>query len=69
MLSPSLENLLNRCFCAFGPATHVVPFQSFMFYSKGVYYEPTCGNTDADLDHEVLAVGFGTDPVVRDVMV
>jgi len=39
---------------------------SFSFYSSGVYYEPTCGNTDADLDHEVLAVGFGTDPVGGD---
>ena len=40
--------------------------QSFVFYSSGVYYEPACGNTEADLDHEVLAVGFGTDPVGGD---
>ena len=38
--------------------------QEFVFYTSGVYYNPACGNTDADLDHEVLAVGFGTDPVV-----
>ena len=35
-----------------------------MFYHSGVYFEPNCGNTDADLDHEVLAIGFGTDPFV-----
>ena len=43
--------------------------QSFVFYHSGVYYEPTCGNTDADLDHEVLAIGFGTDPVGGDYWV
>ncbi|XP_065192927.1 digestive cysteine proteinase 2-like [Sycon ciliatum] len=34
--------------------------QSFGFYSHGVYYEPECGNQPMDLDHAVLAVGFGT---------
>jgi C1A family cysteine protease len=40
--------------------------RAFSFYSSGVYYEPTCGNTNDDLDHAVLAVGFGTDPVGGD---
>ncbi|XP_026156362.1 digestive cysteine proteinase 1 [Mastacembelus armatus] len=34
--------------------------RSFVFYSYGVYYEPACGNTTDDLDHAVLAVGYGT---------
>ncbi|XP_034017029.1 digestive cysteine proteinase 1-like [Thalassophryne amazonica] len=34
--------------------------RSFVFYSHGVYYEPACGNTMKDLDHAVLAVGYGT---------
>ena len=34
--------------------------RSFSFYSNGVYYEPTCGNTTDALDHQVLAVGYGT---------
>ena len=33
---------------------------SFGFYSSGVYYEPKCGNKPDDLDHAVLAVGYGT---------
>jgi len=33
---------------------------SFVFYSHGVYYEEKCGNTPDDLDHAVLAVGYGT---------
>jgi len=32
---------------------------SFAFYNQGVYYEPKCGNTEYDLDHAVLAVGYG----------
>uniref|UniRef100_A0A3Q3JZT6 Peptidase C1A papain C-terminal domain-containing protein n=1 Tax=Monopterus albus TaxID=43700 RepID=A0A3Q3JZT6_MONAL len=34
--------------------------RSFVFYSHGIYYEPACGNTINDLDHAVLAVGYGT---------
>uniref|UniRef100_A0A3Q1GR39 Zgc:103438 n=1 Tax=Acanthochromis polyacanthus TaxID=80966 RepID=A0A3Q1GR39_9TELE len=34
--------------------------RSFVFYSHGVYYEPACGNTPDDLDHAVLAVGYGS---------
>ncbi|MGH0130111.1 UNVERIFIED_CONTAM: hypothetical protein FKN15_006172 [Acipenser sinensis] len=33
--------------------------KSFLFYSSWVYYEPQCGNTVNDLDHAVLAVGYG----------
>ncbi|XP_014231690.1 cathepsin L isoform X1 [Trichogramma pretiosum] len=34
--------------------------KTFSFYSNGVYYEPSCGNTEMSLDHAVLAVGYGT---------
>lgn len=32
----------------------------FRYYTSGVYYQADCGNTLDDLDHEVLAVGYGT---------
>jgi len=34
---------------------------SFSFYSSGVYYEEECKNGVNDLDHTVLAVGYGTE--------
>ncbi|XP_051892253.1 digestive cysteine proteinase 1-like [Pristis pectinata] len=34
--------------------------KSFRFYSNGVYYEPQCRNKLEDLDHAVLAIGYGT---------
>ncbi|XP_050293350.1 digestive cysteine proteinase 1 [Anthonomus grandis grandis] len=34
--------------------------KTFSFYSNGVYYDESCGNTEERLDHAVLAVGYGT---------
>ncbi|KAJ6663430.1 hypothetical protein lerEdw1_009509 [Lerista edwardsae] len=33
--------------------------KTFSFYSSGVYYEPKCKNKKGELDHAVLAVGYG----------
>lgn len=33
----------------------------FLFYSSGVFYLAECKNDANDLDHEVLAVGYGTE--------
>lgn len=33
--------------------------KSLSFYSNGIYYEPKCKNKPDDLDHAVLAVGYG----------
>ncbi len=32
-----------------------------MSYTSGVYTSDTCGNTQNDVNHAVLAVGYGTD--------
>jgi len=34
--------------------------QTFSFYSSGVFYDPNCASDPNDLDHTVLAVGYGT---------
>lgn len=34
--------------------------RSLSFYQSGVYYEPECKKSPMDLDHAVLAVGWGT---------
>ncbi|KAK2151582.1 hypothetical protein LSH36_358g01013 [Paralvinella palmiformis] len=33
--------------------------KSLRFYANGIYFEPKCGNKPDQLDHAVLAVGFG----------
>jgi len=35
--------------------------KDFTFYQSGVYYNPECMNQEDQLDHAVLAVGYGTD--------
>jgi len=34
----------------------------FDSYLSGVYTSTTCGNTAADVNHAVVAIGYGTDP-------
>ncbi|MCH94018.1 thiol protease aleurain-like, partial [Trifolium medium] len=33
----------------------------FKLYKKGVYTSTTCGNTPMDVNHAVLAVGYGVE--------
>lgn len=40
--------------------------ESFRLYDGGVYDEPNCGNSPDNLDHGVLVVGYGTDPIHGD---
>ncbi|KAJ8750936.1 hypothetical protein K2173_016117 [Erythroxylum novogranatense] len=37
----------------------------FRFYKKGVYTSDTCGSTSMDVNHAVLAVGFGVEDGVE----
>ena len=44
-----------------GPVTVAINAnpRTFTFYSHGVYSDPACKGTPDDLDHQVLAVGYG----------
>ncbi|CAB3232442.1 unnamed protein product [Arctia plantaginis] len=55
------ENALRLAIFKHGPISVAIDaaHKSFSFYSNGVYYEPQCHNKIDELDHAVLAVGYG----------
>jgi cathepsin L len=56
------ETSLQNAIYTYGPASIAIDasHDSFQKYKSGVYNEPACSSTR--LDHEVLAIGWGTDP-------
>ncbi|CAG9131173.1 unnamed protein product [Plutella xylostella] len=55
------ENALRLAIFKHGPISVAIDasHKTFSFYSNGVYYEPACKNKVEELDHAVLAVGYG----------
>lgn len=60
------EKKLKLALATVGPVSVAIDAsqESFQFYSEGVYYDPKCDSEN--LDHGVLAVGFGTDDKGQD---
>ena len=57
------EDDLVDALASVGPVTVAIDAShpSFTYYLSGVYYEPECKNDIDDLDHQVLAVGYGSE--------
>lgn len=62
------EAKLTKAIAMKGPVSVAIDAsqESFRLYDGGVYDEPNCGNSPDNLDHGVLVVGYGTDPVHGD---
>ena len=55
------EEALKMAIAVHGPVAVGIDaaHKSFSFYSHGVFYEPDCKSGPDDMDHAVVAVGYG----------
>ncbi|XP_044742976.1 digestive cysteine proteinase 1 [Chrysoperla carnea] len=55
------QDALRLAIAKHGPISVAIDasHKTFSFYSNGLYYEPKCKNGPDELDHAVLAVGYG----------
>eukprot|EP00727_Mastigamoeba_balamuthi_P009562 m51a1_g5228 hypothetical protein (335) ;mRNA; r:281373-282518 len=59
------DNLVMTYLQQYGPISVAVAADQFQYYQSGVLDTPLCKNTMSALNHGVILVGYGVDPVTR----
>jgi hypothetical protein len=60
------EETMKQIVANVGPVAAVVSVTSFyQFYKSGIFYDTTCNSNCGYVNHAVIIVGYGTDPVTQ----
>lgn len=62
-MPPGSVSQLKRALLSGPVAVGIAVPESLLYYAGGVYNDAACGSKATDIDHAVLAVGWGVDEV------
>ena len=60
------EGTMKQIVANVGPVAAVMSATSFyQLYKSGIFYDTTCNSNCGSVNHAVIIVGYGTDPVTN----
>ena len=70
LLQPGDEENLKAAVAVIGPiSVSIMVTNNFLFYQRGVFYDPECNDSLEMANHAMLLVGYGSDPRLGDFWV